>query len=97
MTGTLVIDLILDNYSWGATKEVFVSNASEYYSVLKEHFAEHQDNFASVYPCNGGKGYIIEFGANDSYYVYEVSNPSKRDSFELDDALEHVYKEVNKS
>jgi len=85
------MQLVLDNYLGGATQEVTIFTRTEYEKILLNYLSKHPDNFVSV---RGNKSYTIELGADDWYSVYEITNPTNRQSMSLDAAIQYVYEET---
>ena len=97
MVKLVAIDLVLDNYRGGNTTEICVATREEYERVLTKHLTSHQDNFVSVYSCNGGKNYTIEPGDDNQYNISETIYPVKVTSLPLDMALKYIFENVNKN
>ena len=93
MSKLIAVDLVLDNYMGGDTKEICVATRQEYNKVLSNYLIENSNNFATVRGIN--KSHTIELGFDGWYSVYETTNPTNRVSLALDLAIDYAWENAN--
>lgn len=90
----MVLDVVLDNYQGGDTKELSITTRNGYEGVLIKHLTETPENFVLV-RCV--KSFTIEPETGDLYSVYETTSPLNRQSMALNHVLTYVWDNVDKN
>jgi len=88
------MEIVLDNYRGGEVKEIKVNSRKAYDTIISDYLLQDSDNLVTV---RGTKSYTIELGNDESYGVFELTNPANRTFLPLDLAMDYVWVNVNKN